>query len=78
MEHARHQKDKSSEPSPSQEPPTNKYTLSEIARHNRLDDMWIVIDSGVYDITNFMNEHPGGGKSTYYLEMIGRNQKILV
>lgn len=24
--------------------------------------MYIIVDSSVYDVTDFVNEHPGGGK----------------
>ncbi|QKX54235.1 uncharacterized protein TRUGW13939_01320 [Talaromyces rugulosus] len=62
MEYATSPKDKSLESPPLQEPPTKIYALSEIAQHNRLDDIWVIIDGNVYDLTNFVSEHPGGGK----------------
>jgi cytochrome b involved in lipid metabolism len=76
MEYTTSPKDKSLASPPLQEPPTKIYALSEIAQHNRLDDIWVIIDGNVYDLTNFVSEHPGGGKSTYCLEMLGSNQKI--
>lgn len=37
-----------------------KYTLSEVQQHNSLDDCWMVIFDKVYNITEFVYEHPGG------------------
>eukprot|EP00928_Gymnodinium_smaydae_P034961 TRINITY_DN2466_c0_g3_i1.p1 TRINITY_DN2466_c0_g3~~TRINITY_DN2466_c0_g3_i1.p1 ORF type:complete len:447 (+),score=38.70 TRINITY_DN2466_c0_g3_i1:134-1474(+) len=35
------------------------YSLSEVAKHATPDDAWIVVNSFVYDITNFVRHHPG-------------------
>ena len=36
------------------------YTLSEVARHASKDDCWAIISDDVYDLTEFINRHPGG------------------
>lgn len=35
-------------------------TLEEVAQHDSFDDCWIVIYDRVYDVTQFLREHPGG------------------
>jgi L-lactate dehydrogenase (cytochrome) len=42
-----------------------KVAASEILQHNRRDDVWIVVDGEVYDMTEFAPEHPGGQESTF-------------
>lgn len=37
-----------------------KYTWSEIKKHNKDNDAWIVIDKKVYDVTSYLVGHPGG------------------
>jgi cytochrome b5 len=41
---------------------TKKYSWTEVKQHNSKNDLWIVIDGYVYDITNFQKKHPGGSK----------------
>ncbi|KZT73165.1 acyl-CoA dehydrogenase [Daedalea quercina L-15889] len=36
------------------------FTREEVAQHNKEGDLWVVIDSNVYDLTRFRNLHPGG------------------
>jgi hypothetical protein len=43
---------------PAAEVPT--YTLLQVARHYRDDDMWIAIDGLVYNVSPFLAKHPGG------------------
>ncbi|XP_034535146.1 cytochrome b5 [Notolabrus celidotus] len=36
------------------------YTLEDIRIHNLSNDTWLIIHDKVYDITTFLEEHPGG------------------
>lgn len=39
------------------------YDISEVARHNNDDDgYWMILDGSVYDLTDFMTQHPGGSR----------------
>jgi len=36
------------------------FTLTEIANHNKEDDVWIIVKDRVYDCTEYLEMHPGG------------------
>lgn len=36
------------------------YTLAQVSEHNHAKDCWLVIDGKVYDVTKFLEDHPGG------------------
>lgn len=36
---------------------------ADVASHNKANDLWIIVDEDVYDLTKFQEEHPGGKKS---------------
>lgn len=40
--------------------PNKQFTRSEIEKHDRQDDCWIVVDNRVYDATSVLSWHPGG------------------
>ncbi|CAH9115016.1 unnamed protein product [Cuscuta europaea] len=40
---------------------TKLYSMAEAAEHNTKDDCWVVIDGKVYDVSLYLDEHPGGG-----------------
>lgn len=36
------------------------FTRDEVAKHNTEEEVWFVIDSKVYDVSDFLDAHPGG------------------
>ncbi|GLJ30234.1 hypothetical protein SUGI_0598110 [Cryptomeria japonica] len=36
------------------------FTLKQVSAHKTKEDCWFVIDGKVYDVTKFLEEHPGG------------------
>lgn len=40
------------------------FTVADVAKHDQKasDGMYIIVDGTVYDVTNFVDEHPGGAK----------------
>ncbi|CAG5078357.1 Similar to Cyt-b5: Cytochrome b5 (Drosophila melanogaster) [Cotesia congregata] len=41
---------------------TNYFSREEVAKHNNSESIWIIIKSYVYDVTDYLNEHPGGAE----------------
>lgn len=39
---------------------TTLFTEEEVEQHNSKDDLWIIIHDSVYDVTKYIDEHPGG------------------
>jgi len=39
---------------------TRKISAEEVKKHNKVDDLWVIIDKKVYDVTEYVEEHPGG------------------
>lgn len=40
------------------------YTLKDVAAHSSPKNCWIIIKGTVYDVTEFLPQHPGGAEST--------------
>jgi alkylation response protein AidB-like acyl-CoA dehydrogenase/predicted heme/steroid binding protein len=38
------------------------FTTSDVTSHNKPDDLYIIVDGDVYDLTTFQDDHPGGKK----------------
>src|SRR3954447_25049031 len=41
---------------------SKRITPDEVAQHNTESSIWIIVHDKVFDVTNFLNEHPGGKK----------------
>ena len=50
----------SAEPSPTPQESVNGYTLAQVSERNSAAECWVVIDGGVYDLTQWIRSHPGG------------------
>jgi cytochrome b involved in lipid metabolism len=51
----------------------SKYTSEDVARHNKPNDCWIIVDGKVYDVTSYILDHPGGES---ILNNAGRDSSI--
>jgi len=36
------------------------FTAAEVAKHKTADDCWVVLENKVYNVTDFLDDHPGG------------------
>ena len=48
---------------------SEQYTRDEVAKNNNEESLWCIIDSKVYDLTDFLDAHPGG--ETVLLQVAG-------
>ncbi|KAI1491777.1 flavocytochrome c [Biscogniauxia mediterranea] len=53
------------------EVPEKEFTLEEVAKHNKKDDLWVVVKGVVMDLTNWLDEHPGGPQAI--MNFMGRD-----
>lgn len=51
---------------------TNELQISsaELKKHSTRQDCWVAVHSKVWDLTDFLDEHPGGAKSESNLSII--------
>lgn len=49
---------------------SENFTLDEVSKHNKPNDAWVTFRNNVYDITEFINNHPGG---SIILKAIGKD-----
>lgn len=40
-----------------------EYSLEDVAKHNKADDCWVVVNGQVLDVSDFLPDHPGGKKA---------------
>jgi L-lactate dehydrogenase (cytochrome) len=38
-------------------------TAEEVSKHDSRKSCWVIIHDHAYDVTNFLDEHPGGANS---------------
>ncbi|KAF3031356.1 hypothetical protein E8E12_000432 [Didymella heteroderae] len=41
-------------------PKQSAYSTAEVAAHSSSDDLWVIIQGKVYDVTKYARDHPGG------------------
>lgn len=46
--------------SPSMAEPLTKYSWKDVSAHKTKDSTWMAINGKIYDVTKFLEEHPGG------------------
>ncbi|KAA1465947.1 acyl-CoA dehydrogenase [Dentipellis sp. KUC8613] len=50
-----------------------EFTREEVALHNKEGDLWIIVDSKVYDLSRFAKMHPGGANVLYVSSVAGKD-----
>ena len=45
--------------------PEEEYSLEEVAKHNKKEDLWIAVKGVVMNVTDWVDEHPGGPQALY-------------
>ncbi|KAL2278201.1 hypothetical protein FJTKL_14617 [Diaporthe vaccinii] len=41
---------------------SKEFTVEEVAQHTSKESCWVILYGNVYDVTDFLSEHPGGSK----------------
>jgi cytochrome b involved in lipid metabolism len=58
-------------PTPKPVSTTASYTLAQVATHSSASSCWSIVRSNVYDLTSWIDQHPGGAEAI--LSMCGRD-----
>lgn len=53
------------------EVPEKEFSMDEVAKHNTKEDLWVVVKGVVLDLTNWLDEHPGGPQAI--MNFMGRD-----
>ncbi|KAH6666140.1 cytochrome b5 [Halenospora varia] len=51
--------------------PEKEYSMEEVAKHNKKEDLWVVMKGVVMDVTDWLDEHPGGPQAI--MNFMGRD-----
>merc|ERR1712169_102414 len=51
--------------------PEKEFTLEEVAKHNTKEDLWVVVKGVVMDLSDWLDEHPGGPQAI--MNFMGRD-----
>lgn len=52
--------DTSTTPVPTPQSGASTYSRAQVAEHSTASDCWMIIDASVYNLTDFVGQHPGG------------------
>jgi len=51
--------------------PEKEFTMEEVAKHNKKEDLWVVVKGVVMDVSDWLDEHPGGPQAI--MNFMGRD-----
>lgn len=51
--------------------PEKEFSMEEVAKHNKKEDLWVVVKGVVLDVTDWLDEHPGGPQAI--MNFMGRD-----
>merc|ERR1711964_214054 len=51
--------------------PEKEYSMEEVAKHNKKEDLWVVVKGVVMDVSDWLDEHPGGPQAI--MNFMGRD-----
>ena len=45
----------------------SELSFDDLKKHNSKNDCWIAVHSKIYDVTDFLDAHPGGSSSAFMI-----------